>query len=150
MQKYHLAQINIAKAKADMESPVMEGFVSRLDEINHLAEQSSGFVWRLTLDAGEPTGIQEYDATNIIVNMSVWEDLASLKHFVYKTAHVELIRDRSAWFNQMIESQVACWWVPVGCIPSIKEGKDILEILERNGPSHEAFTFAKPFPMPEN
>ena len=144
MQKYHLAQINIAKAKADMESPVMEGFVSRLDEINHLAEQSSGFVWRLTLDAGEPTGIQEYDATNIIVNMSVWEDIESLKKFVYKSTHIELIQDREAWFDKMQSVHQVLWWIPAGHIPAVNEGKEKLEYLQRNGPSKEAFTFSRP------
>ena len=33
---FHLAQVNVAQAKADMDSDLMQGFVSRLDEINAL------------------------------------------------------------------------------------------------------------------
>ena len=33
MMQYQLAQLNSANAKASMDSLVMEGFVSRLDEI---------------------------------------------------------------------------------------------------------------------
>jgi len=31
---------------ADLDDPVMSGFVQRLDEINALADGSKGFVWR--------------------------------------------------------------------------------------------------------
>ena len=148
MSKFQLAQINIAKGKADVASPVMKGFVDRLDEINQLADQSPGFVWRLQTEDGDATGIQAFDDPHLIVNMSVWEDLESLKIYVYKSQHVELIKDRSAWFNKMIESQVALWWIPEGHIPSIAEGKEKLEAIEKNGPSDSAFSFAKPFPLP--
>ena len=37
--KYQLAQLNIAQAKADMESELMSAFVARLDEINALADK---------------------------------------------------------------------------------------------------------------
>lgn len=33
---HHLAQVNIARMKAPLDSRVMEGFVARLDEINAL------------------------------------------------------------------------------------------------------------------
>jgi hypothetical protein len=28
----------------------------------------------------------------LLVSLSVWDDLQSLQHFVYKTSHVELLR----------------------------------------------------------
>jgi hypothetical protein len=43
--KFHLAQVNIARAKAPLESDTMSGFVARLDEINALADRSPGFVF---------------------------------------------------------------------------------------------------------
>ena len=46
MSNYHLAQLNIAKAKEPLESPSMADFVNNLERINALAEQSFGFVWR--------------------------------------------------------------------------------------------------------
>lgn len=36
-------------------------------------------------------------------HMSVWESAEDLKNFVYRTAHVELIRDREAWFSRLSE-----------------------------------------------
>jgi hypothetical protein len=143
MKKFHLAQINIAKAK--MDSEIMKGFVDRLDEINQLADQFAGFIWRLQTEDGDSTGIRAFNDPNLIINMSVWKDIKSLKSYVYKSAHVELIRDRQAWFNKMLESQIALWWVPVGHIPSIEEGKQKLDLLDKNGPNENVFTFANTF-----
>ena len=80
--------------------------------------------------------------------MSVWEDLASLKTYAYKSAHVELIRDRDAWFKKIPEAHQALWWVPSGHIPTLHEAKFKLEHIRMHGPSPTAFTFAKPFPPP--
>ena len=128
-----------------MESDTMKGFVRRLDEINHLADNSPGFIWRLQTDEGDATSIQAFDDPSLIVNMSVWANLESLKKFVYKSAHVELIRDRDAWFNKIISAHQVLWWIPIGHIPSVNEGKEKLELLHLNGPGKEAFTFSRPF-----
>lgn len=148
--KYHLAQMNIAKARDEMDSETMRGFVERLDEINVLADQSEGFVWRLQTEAGDATSIQAFDDPLLLVNMSVWESVEALKHYVYKSAHVELIRDRDAWFYKMIEAHQVLWWVPAGHIPSVEEGKQRLEYLEEHGVSLKAFTFAKPQDPPQD
>ncbi len=142
--KQHLAQINIAQAKADLESEVMSGFVNRLDEINQLAEQSPGFVWRLTSEEDE-ISISDAIDSNKIINLSLWDDINSLENYVYKTAHVELLRDRKSWFNNIINVQFALWWVPAGHIPSIDEGYAKLDLIEKQGSSADAFSFAKPF-----
>lgn len=148
MTTYHLAQINIAKAVDDMQSPAMHGFTSRLDEINALAEQSPGFIWRLQTEEGDATSIQVMDDPLVIVNMSVWQDVESLKHFVYKTIHVELIQDREAWFSKMADAHQALWWVPEGYQPSAEEGVERLQRLRLEGPSPRAFTMAKTMPKP--
>lgn len=41
---YHLAQVNIAKALAPLDSLRMQGFVEQLEHINQLAEASPGFI----------------------------------------------------------------------------------------------------------
>jgi len=82
----------------------MQGFVSRLDEINALADCAEGFVWRLKDDGGSATSIRVFDDPLLLVNMSVWKSLEWLKQYVYKSLHVELIRDREGWFNKMAEA----------------------------------------------
>lgn len=145
MKKYHLAQINIAKAKAAMDSEIMRGFVERLEEINTLADKAPGFIWRLKDDAGDASAIQAYDDPSIAVNMSVWEDLDSLKNYVYRSIHVELLQGKKAWFNKMEKSHQALWWIPATHIPTLAEGKQRLGYLQKNGPSVFAFNFSKSF-----
>jgi hypothetical protein len=145
MNQYQLAQINIAHARAPMESELMEGFARRLEEINSLADNSPGFVWRLQTEDGDATGIQAFDDPMLLVNLSVWEDIESLKNFVYKSTHVELIQDRDAWFSKTVEAHQALWWIPAGHIPSLHEAREKLERLQREGPGPAAFTFSRPF-----
>jgi len=108
--KYHLAQVNIALAKDEMDTELMSGFVSRLNEINAVADQADGFIWRLQTDEGDSTAIRIFDESLLLVNMSVWESVESFKNFVYKSAHVELIRDRHAWFSKYVDAHQAMWW----------------------------------------
>jgi hypothetical protein len=142
--KYQLAQINIAQAQDSMDSETMQGFVDRLDEINSIADNAPGFIWRLQSEEGDATSIRAFDNPLLLINMSVWEDIESLKAFVYKTFHVELIQDRDAWFGKMLQVHQALWWVPAGHIPTIEEGKQKLDYLQQHGPGATAFTFAKP------
>jgi len=73
--KVHLAQVNIARLKAPLESPLLAGFVARLDEINAIADGSPGFVWRLQSAQGSATYLRPYDDDRILFNMSVWESV---------------------------------------------------------------------------
>lgn len=147
--RYHLAQVNIAKALAPLDSPVMQGFVEQLEHINQLAEASPGFVWRLQTEAGDATALKPFEDERIIVNMSVWESLAALKHYVYSGEHLRVLRDKKQWFEKPGAPILALWWVPAGHTPSIAEAKQVLVRLTEQGPSVEAFSFAKPFPAPE-
>jgi len=150
IDRYHLAQINVALAKAEMESAVMQGFVSRLEEINTLADSSPGFVWRLQDESGDATSILVFDEPLLLVNMSVWESLEALKNYVYQSLHVEVLRNRSAWFDAMKETHLALWWIPAGHIPTTVEAKKKLEHIRQHGPTAEAFTFGKPYPAPSH
>ncbi len=148
LNKYHLAQINVAQAIAEMESDVMTGFVSRLDEINAIADQAPGFIWRLQDEDGNATSINVFDDDLMLVNISVWEDIEALRDFVYKTIHTELLKGRDAWFHEMGSIHMALWWVPAGHIPTEQEAKDKLEYIRQHGPSSVVFTFGRTFPSP--
>jgi hypothetical protein len=147
--QYQLAQINIAQAKDEMDTKTMSGFMNRLDEINAIADKADGFVWRLQTDEGDSTAIRVFDDPLLLVNISVWDDIESLKNYVYKSLHVELVRDREAWFDKIGDMHQALWWIPKDHIPSIQEAKDKLEILRANGPTQEAFTFGRSFSEPQ-
>ena len=149
MPTHHLAQVNIARMLAPLDSEQMAGFVNRLDEINALADQAAGFIWRLQTTDGNATALRVFDDAMLIVNLSVWEDLESLHEYTYKTAHVELIRDRKQWFSQFEKPHLVLWWIAAGHIPTPTEAREKLEALTANGPSPAAFTFAKHFTIAE-
>lgn len=142
----HLAQVNIARARAPIDDPLMAGFVDRLDAINTLAEASPGFVWRLKTEAGNATAIQPYDDERILVNLSVWESPEYLKQFVYRSAHAEVMRQRKNWFERFGDAYVAMWWIDAGHIPTIDEAKQRLHHLQQHGDSKFAFSFSCLFP----
>ena len=148
MSHYHLAQLNIANAVASMDSPTMAGFIARLDEIHDLADNAKGFVWRWESGSIDSSVVDVFGDPNLLVNLTLWESLDSLKHFVYKTVHIELIRDREAWFDKMSEMHQVAWWAPKGQIPSVAEAKQKLDQLRAEGPTQAAFTMARPFPKP--
>ncbi len=148
--QYHIAQLNIAKAAAEMNTDTMADFVSRLDEVNQLADSAPGFIWRLQTESGDSTALRVFDDPLLLVNMSVWEDIEALRNFVYKSFHVELIRDREAWFHKMTEAHQVLWWVEAGHIPGIDEAKGKLDNLSTNGVSQQAFTFGQPFDAPHS
>jgi hypothetical protein len=74
---FHLAQVNVARARGETTDPVMAEFVARLPDINALADQSPGFVWRLQTEDGDATAVRPYEDTRILINLSVWADLPS-------------------------------------------------------------------------
>lgn len=150
MKRFHLAQVNIGRVRAPLEDESMQGFVSRLDEINALAEASPGFVWRLESDVGPSSYLRPYEDERILVNMSVWESVEALKSYTYRSVHAELLRDRKSWFEKFEGAFLALWWVPEGHTPSVDEAKKRLEHLEAHGPSQFAFTFKTVVPPDES
>ena len=79
MSKYRIAQINIARMLAPITDAIMADFVAQLPPINTLAEESPGFVWRLQSASGDATSIKVYDDDMVIINLTVWEDVESLR-----------------------------------------------------------------------
>ena len=145
MNRYHIAQVNIGRIKGPMDGEIMRGFAARLDEINALADRSPGFVWRLQTDEGNATYLRPYEDDRILLNMSVWENVETLRHYVYKTAHVELLKQRHNWFETFSGIYAALWWVPAGHIPGIDEAKKRIAHLQEHGPTEFAFTFKNVF-----
>lgn len=147
---FHVAQVNIATARAPLDDPLLAGFVARLEDINALADAAPGFVWRLQTEAGDATSLRPYDDERILFNLSVWENPDALRAFVYKSAHAGVMRQRKSWFERFDGAYYALWWVPTGHIPSIVEAKERLQYLRDHGESAYAFSFAKLFPAPDS
>ncbi len=147
---HHLAQANVARLLAPLDSSQLADFVAALEPINALADRSPGFVWRLQTDEGDATSIRAFDDDMLIVNMSVWESAEALADFTYRSGHLAVMRRRRAWFETMAEAHLVLWWVPAGHVPDVEEAKQRLQLLRRTGPSPDAFTFRTLYPFGED
>ena len=147
---WNLAQINIGRLVAPQGDPRVQPFFDALDRVNALAEQSPGFVWRLTGDGNNATDIHPTADPLLIPNMSVWTDAESLFQYVYRSSHTEVMVRRREFFERFDGAYQALWWVPSGTVPTINDGLSRLWHIDRFGPTSHAFTFKKRFPAPNN
>jgi hypothetical protein len=152
---WHLAQVNIARTKAPFDASAMTGLTSRIAEMNALAESSPGFVWRFTAGSDADNRLEllsdylvPFDRGRFFFNMSVWKSVDDLRDYAFKTAHLELFRDRHAWMDSFPHAHAAMWWLPAGKTPTVADAKTRLLSVDQHGPTDFAFTFAKPFPPP--
>jgi heme-degrading monooxygenase HmoA len=137
---WHLAQMNVASARWDIDQPEMIGFVEQIAGINAMAESSPGFIWRWTGQTDDP---------RLLVNFSVWESIEALKAFTYQSSHATVFRDRARWFEKAEIPSLVLWWVPAGHQPTLVECMARLKWLHESGPTQDAFTFATTFAPPD-
>ncbi len=138
----HIAQINVARFRSGRDDPVNAPFMAALDHVNAMAEASDGFIWRLVGEGNNATDVEAIAGDpDLIINMSVWRDVASLEAFAYRQAdHRAVLGRRREWFDPM-EPSIALWPVELGHVPSVDEGLTMLERLSVEGPSKAVFTF---------
>jgi Domain of unknown function (DUF3291) len=137
----HIAELNIGKFKYPTTDPRMSGFMDNLDLVNAIAERSPGFVWRLKDDSNNATNFRMGD--DMAVNLSVWEDAASLEHFVFRTVHEKFYRAKEKWFEVSDKRHLVFWHVPAGHLPTLDEAWERLQDYELNGPTERSFGWAE-------
>ena len=150
----HLAQVNVARLLAPLDTPQLAGFVAALAPVNATADAAPGFVWRLHDGNGDATDIEAFQwdtagQVGVIVNMSVWTDLERLTEYVYSPLHREVLRQRRQWFAAVTEATTACWWVPEGHVPTTDEAEERVRHLREHGPTPWAFHLRTHFPPEE-
>ena len=151
---YVLAQVNVARLRAPLDSPLLADFVADLDPVNATADAAQGFLWRLQTEDGNATSVRafEWDAAGsagVLVNMSVWESVEALAGFVYSGAHRQVLQRRRRWFERMAEAYTALWWIPRGHVPTTQEAEERVLHLREFGPTPHSFTLREHFPPPE-
>ncbi|MFK0191990.1 DUF3291 domain-containing protein [Kitasatospora sp. NPDC090308] len=148
---HQLAQVNVGRTVAPLDSPELAGFMAQLAEINELAERSPGFVWRLVDAAGaDATGLRpDPDDGLLQINCSVWESVEALRAYVYRSDHLRVLARRREWFRRPTGAHQAMWWVPAGHRPSAAEAMARIALIRDHGPGPEAFTFREPHPAPD-
>ncbi|KAJ8601270.1 hypothetical protein CTAYLR_010696 [Chrysophaeum taylorii] len=120
----------------------MREFVDGLDTVNAAAERSPGFVWRhvdIVIDGAYT--IPNPWPDDIIVNISVWEDVDSLRAFTCDDLHRYDMQKRRSWFRRMRTAHLALWWVDRGHQPSLAEAHAKINLLDQKGPTPDSFTF---------
>jgi hypothetical protein len=152
---YHLAQVNIARLQAKPDDPRMAGLITRIDEMNLLAEQSRGFVWRLRGPEATPAALRvfedylmPFEPERVFYNLSVWESVEDLKRYAFRTQHAEMLRDKHQWKAHFDRAYLALWWMPAGQMPTIVESAERLRSVHEHGPTAHAFTMRESYPKP--
>lgn len=140
----HLAHFNWSALRAPVGDPLVAPFADAIAKVNAKAEASDGFVWRCGIEDAEGTRIGWplfTENPTMIASFSVWETPEAFGHFVFKTVHGAFLKRGSEWFLPGEGARHVLWWVPAGTIPTIEEAREKVSKLERDGPSHAAFTF---------
>jgi hypothetical protein len=135
----NVAQLNVGYARHPLDDPRIAEFMNNLDRINALADRSPGFVWRMQSDGGNATDIAVPGDPDMISNMSVWTDVASLGAYVFNTVHARFYEKRPAWFQTMTTPHFVMWHVADGHIPTLTEAMDRLAHLRAHGSTERAF-----------
>lgn len=151
---FDLAQVNISRLLAPLDSPQLADFIAALDEVNGAGERAPGFRWRLQTEDGNATSIRafEWDAGEsygVIVNLTTWASVEDLASFVFGAAHTPIMRRRRQWFAKVAVATTALWWVPAGHRPTTGEAEDRLRHLRLHGPTSYAFTLRQSWTAPD-
>jgi hypothetical protein len=150
---FDLAQVNVSRLLAPLESARLASFVAALDDVNAAGERAAGFVWRLQTEDGNATAVRAFgwdigDSYGVIVNITTWRSVEALADFVFSGQHLAIMRQRRSWFERSAEQMAALWWVPRGHRPTTDEAEERVRLLRKFGPTADAFTFRHPFPAP--
>jgi hypothetical protein len=75
----------------------------------------------------------------MVENLSVWASVMDLHNFLYRTNHVNYLKRGREWFSPLSATKVALWNVETGHQPSIEEGRERLQHLQKQGDSDFSF-----------
>ncbi len=137
-----LAELNIGRLRAPTDAPEVKEFMDNLDRINGLGKRMPGFVWMME-GSGEPgrgnTENNIGDDPQMVANLTVWQDFASLQAFVFKTLHAKFMQRRKEWFSPLGRPHFVMWWVEDGHQPSLDEALGKLALWTETGDTAEVF-----------
>lgn len=140
----HIAQINIAAFKTTKDDPIMQDFYDNIERVNAAAANSPGFIWRYD-DVEHAHLHNPFNDNEMVVNMSVWQDINTLSDYVFKSLHLEIMKRKQEWFSSMKSMHLAIWYIEPGHMPTLEEGKKKLSHMDIFGSTPLAFNFRQPF-----
>ena len=138
-----IAQMNWGRLKFSLKDKRMKEFTESLNKIYSLAENHSGFIWRIPDNQSE---LQLSDLgfdKMISATVSVWANIDSLKDYTYNSLHGFYLKRSSEWFKKIDGPQLVIWNIENNNQPTFKESFDRLKYLKENGPSDHAYGWEK-------
>ena len=138
----HLAELNVGRLLAPTDDPRVADFMGALDRLNGLGKRMPGFVWMMEGSGMPGTGNTEAKLDNdprYVSNLTVWDSVAALEHFVWNTVHRAFYARRQARFEVLGRMHFVMWWVPVGHRPSLDAALARLDHLRAKGDTDHAF-----------
>ena len=135
---HHLAEFNFGTLRYDWDEPRLGDFVAGLDLVNGIAAAAPGFVWRMD-DAAMGAAQAATGNPRLASTLSVWQDVASLEHFVWATLHRQFYGRKAEWYDGAGNGNLVLWWVPIGHRPGFAEGMARWTLLQAQGDGDRAF-----------
>ncbi len=150
---FDLAQVNVSRLLAPLDSPLLAEFMSALDEVNAEGDAAAGFRWRMQTEDGNATSVRAFGwdvagSHGVIVNLTTWTSVEALAGFVFSGRHLAVMRRRRQWFEGAAEAMTALWWVPAGHRPSTDEAEDRFGICAGSAPPPTPSPSAPPSQTP--
>lgn len=134
-----IAQMNWGKLKYPINDKRMTEFSNSLNTIYSLAQNHSGFIWRISDEEAEKQlielGFDELTSSTV----SVWDNVDSLKDYTFNSLHGFYVKRSSEWFQKVEGPQLVIWNTSNDYQPTFKESFDRLEYLKNNGATNYAY-----------
>ena len=133
--------------RTEFDDPLFDDFRDQLETIHTLACNSPGWLWRYQGEKDIGGYIKPYpNAPLIMGNMSAWTDYDSLYKFTFKSEHLELLKNKRKWFEQLPQPYAVLYYGVAEDL--LKPPEELLEEAKRRlnyfsiyGESPVAFNF---------
>jgi hypothetical protein len=140
-------EFNYGLLRAPFGDPLVAEFTDNIDKVNAIAARSPGYVTRVAgyddvLVAERLLADQPGARRLTLSTLSVWKDVASVRHFVLKTVHGHFLKRRADWVTHLDRPTYVLWPVDPGHVPDVHEAMERIEHLAAHGPGPRAFGFA--------
>ena len=139
----HIAIFNIGKLKYDLGDACLEDYIAAAEVVSKIAERCQGFVWKTEVEerGGGTSRLIDGDP-RIVVQLSVWEDAESLKHFLWNTLHKKIYQRRDEWFCPLDRKTMVLWNVAEDERPELNDAVERLDALRAYGATDYAYDWA--------
>ena len=99
--------------------------------MNKVTERAEGYVWKYETQLGGYARILLDDYPRIIINLTVWQSLSSIKKIIWKTLRTKNYEHLGARFTPMQEGSMVLWDITGNERPEIPTAIERLNYLRK-------------------